>query len=175
MDNFDELFFKDIFNKNYDRIYTAFLRKTQCESVADDLTQQTFIKTWQYRSSFDFSLSTELQLNRKAKLVFIDWLRKEAHQRKLKSAIEFSYSSKDYSLSKFELTDTIEAALKKLPPMRKKVFQLAYIQGFSRKEIAQTLNISPKTVDAHIAKALPQMRKAIALSMVMSAIMVNTF
>lgn len=171
MEVFDELFFKTIFYEYYDRIFTRFLKKTGSETTADELTQLTFIKFWEYRHSFTFSLPMALQLNRTAKLIFIDWLRKEAHQRKLKSELNTIPSSGASAAGRFELTNTIQSALNQLPPMRKKVFQLAYIEGFSHKEIAAQLSISTKTVDAHIAKALQQMRKVIAFASVLSIIL----
>jgi len=158
MSEFDQAYFETIYFENYDRLYTAFLKRTGSDIIAQELTQLTFIKLWQYRHSYSFELSAILQLNRKAKQVFIDWLRKEAHQRKLIAQLK-EYVIPEYPTSKIELSDTLKLAIQKLPPVRKKVFTLAYIEGFSQKEIAESLGISVKTVDAHIQKALKQLRK----------------
>ncbi|ANH79996.1 hypothetical protein A8C56_02505 [Niabella ginsenosidivorans] len=169
MSEFDQAFFESVFYKCYDRLYAGFLKKTRSETIATELTQLTFIKFWEYRSSYTFELPPELQLNRKAKQVFIDWLRKEAYQRKLAAALrEHSFSQQ--SESKFELNHTLQAALDRLPPTRRKVFSLAYIEGFSHKEIAGLLGISVKTVDAHVLKALHQLRKILAFYAVLCVI-----
>lgn len=169
MQIFDETYFKSIFYKNFDRIYNGFLRKTKEDAIAQDLTQQTFIKFWEYRSSYSFDLPATLQLNRKAKLVFIDWLRKEAHQRKLSKEMQ-QYYIPAAPHSKWELTNTLQIAIDKLPPSRKKIFMLAYVEGYSHKEIAAHLNISTKTVDNQVLKALQQLRKIIALYAILSII-----
>lgn len=168
-DCFNETFFSEVFHQYYDRIFAGFYAKTRNEVVAQDLTQLTFIKFWEYRYSFSQELPVEVQLLRKAKLIFIDWLRKEAHQRKLMEEINKT-SERIHQSPQFELTDTIRKALSQLPPMRRKVFQLAYLEGFSHKEIAAQLNISSKTVDNHVLKALKQLRKIISLTIVLAYI-----
>lgn len=161
MEIFDEKYFRNIFDTYFDEIYSGFLYKTHNEETAQDLTQLTFIKFWEYRYSYSFELSPKIQLYRKAKLIFIDWLRKEAHQRKLMEEIK-NITTGSYQNTKFELTDSLSKAIEKLPPTRQKVFMMAYVEGFSHKEIARMLNISVKTVDAHILKALHQLRKELA-------------
>lgn len=166
-----EAYFKEIFFAHYDKIFSGFFKRTGSESIAQDLTQITFIKIWEYRSSFNFELPVELQVNRKAKLVFIDWLRKEAYQRKLMHELK-QHTLPVEKHDKFELTDRLQSALSELPPVRKKVFTMAYIDGFSHKDIADTLHISVKTVDNHISKALSQLRKILAYQAVFAIISV---
>lgn len=169
MQVFDEEYFKIIFGQYYDKIYTGFFRKTSSAVISQDLTQITFIKFWEYRHSYTFDLPAGLQLNRKAKQVLIDWLRKEAYQRRLIKEME-EFSLDESHLNKLELTDTLRTAIDQIPPMRKKVFTLAYVDGFSHKEIAARLNISVKTVDNHVLKALQQLRKILALYAILAII-----
>ncbi|MFT4093396.1 MAG: sigma-70 family RNA polymerase sigma factor [Niabella sp.] len=169
MSVFDEEYFKIVFEQFYDKIYTGFFRKTSSTAISQDLAQITFIKFWEYRDSYTFDLPVELQLNRKAKQVLIDWLRKEAYQRRLIKEMK-EYALDESNLNTLELTDTLRAAIDQIPPMRKKVFRLAYIDGFSHKEIAEQLNISVKTVDNHVLKALQQLRKILALYAILAVI-----
>lgn len=169
MSGFDLAFFESVFYEHYDRLYAGFLKKTQSETNAAELTQLSFIKFWDYRSSYTFDLPAELQLNRKAKLVYIDWLRKEAYQRKLAKELQ-EHAFPQLPENKFELNQTLQSAIDQLPAMRRKVFTLAYIDGFSHKEIAHQLGLSVKTIDAHIFKALQQLRKVLAFYTVLSLI-----
>ncbi|UZJ66428.1 sigma-70 family RNA polymerase sigma factor [Sphingobacterium sp. KU25419] len=68
------------------------------------------------------------------------------------------------STSTSDLKEELNLAIDKLPPARKKVFIMAYLEGYSHKEIAEELNISVKTVDAHVLKSLQQLRKLLALT-----------
>ncbi|HTN35664.1 MAG TPA: sigma-70 family RNA polymerase sigma factor [Arachidicoccus sp.] len=146
-----------------ERLYFYFLKKVTEENCAHDLTQLTFIKMWKYRSSLTDQHTLEVQLFRKAKHVYIDWLRKEATVRKQKEA-EIQYFSEPATQDELHPeTEKLQNALKQLPPMRRKVIELSHLQGYGYKEIAQKLNISVKTVDNHIYQALKQLRKILSL------------
>jgi len=162
MDSFDEKFFKEVFHTYYDRIYTGFYRKTRSHEIAQDLSQATFIKFWKYRHGHDFALPVSVQLFRKAKLTLIDWLRKEANERALLEQLSIAPDIRFDAIDS-ELKDSLDQAISQLPPVRRKVFSMAYIDGLSHKEIAEQLQISVRTVDGHILKALKYLRKILAL------------
>ncbi|NQD69891.1 RNA polymerase sigma factor [Sphingobacterium shayense] len=158
----DEQNFRIVFDKYYDRIYSGFLKKTQSHELAQDLTQQTFIKFWRYRDSYTSELPVEVQLFRKGKLIFIDWLRKEAKDRQMIDSLKQQDKIPISELSS-DLKDSLNRAINQLSPIRKEVFSLAYIEGYSHKEIAQKLNVSVRTVETHVYKSIKQLRKVLAL------------
>lgn len=142
-----------------ERVYYYFLKKTRCEANAKDLTQQTFIKFWKYRSLLSTDYTLETQLLQKAKLIFIDWLRKEATREKLYEAeIQFC-QDKQSAETPDNRSYNLENALERLPYMRRKVIELSHLQGYKYKEIADKLHISVKTVDNHVHQALKQLRQ----------------
>jgi RNA polymerase sigma-70 factor (family 1) len=61
-----------------------------------------------------------------------------------------------------ELKNALEEAVDALPPRGKLVFKLIKEDGFSYKEVAEILNISVKTVDAHLVTALKKMSLILA-------------
>lgn len=146
-----------------ERVYYFFLSKTKDHLNAQDLTQQTFIKFWEYRSSISTAYTLEIQLFHKAKLIFIDWLRKEATRRKLLEAAVQFYKAGQGADAADNRSQRLENALEQLPQMRRKVVELSHIHGYKYKEIADELNISVKTVDNHIHQALRQLRKYLSL------------
>jgi len=146
-----------------ERVYYFFLSKTKDHLNAQDLTQQTFIKFWEYRSSISVAYTLEIQLFHKAKLVFIDWLRKEATRRKRTEAEVQFYKAEQCTGATDGCAQKLENALQQLPQMRRKVVELSHIHGYKYKEIADELNISVKTVDNHIHQALRQLRKYLSL------------
>ncbi len=157
----DETGFKIIFYEYYDTLYSGFYKKTQSDIVSQDLVQLTFIRFWKYRESFNQEISIEMQLFRKGKQCYIDWLRKEARNREMMDNLRYHQTIPMEELS-IDLKDSLIHAINKLPEVRQKVFHLAYIEGYSHKEIASQLGISVRTVDTHIYKALKQLRKILA-------------
>jgi len=56
------------------------------------------------------------------------------------------------------LMDDLEAAINELPEQRRKIFQMSRFEQMKHKEIADTLGISPKTVETQIFRALQFLR-----------------
>lgn len=156
--------FNAIYEEWHRKVFYYFLQKTNDENAAQELTQQTFIKFWKYRSLLTFEHTLEQQLFQKARLIFIDWLRKEATYRKYFSQDTGHTTASDlYTETNIEFRNTIEQSLKKLPPKRRKAFELKYIHGYSYREIAEFMGITVKTVDNHLLKASSQLKKVFNL------------
>ncbi|MCG8310168.1 MAG: RNA polymerase sigma-70 factor [Cytophagales bacterium] len=60
-----------------------------------------------------------------------------------------------------EFSKMIKETIKNLPPKRKMIYRLIREDGLKYKDVATLLNISPKTVDAHMGLALKSLNKAI--------------
>ena len=58
-----------------------------------------------------------------------------------------------------DLREIIELSVNKLPPKCAQAFRLAYFHDMSRKEIAEIMGISPRTVEGHIRQALAFLRE----------------
>ena len=156
--------FREMYEENYRKVFQYFILKAKNESVAQDLTQQTFIKLWVYRGSVDVNLTIDQQLFRKAKQVFIDWLRTQAvYRKRFEKNINFAENKEEALFvnpaPENELKFTLKVAIESLPEKRKRVFELKHIEGLSYKEIAEMLGISVKTVDNQLMKATAHLRK----------------
>ena len=57
-----------------------------------------------------------------------------------------------------DLVQRIEKCIDSLPPKRQEIFRLSREQGMKYKDIADTLNISVKTVEAQMGFALKYLR-----------------
>lgn len=60
-----------------------------------------------------------------------------------------------------ELIDTIEDTINRMPPKRKIIYQLIYLDGLKYKEVAQLLSLSVNTVENHMVAAIREMRISI--------------
>lgn len=71
--------------------------------------------------------------------------------------IQLSSPSPETIFIQGELKVKLEMAVATLPKQCKLVFQLVKEEGFSYKEVADILNISTKTVDAHLVNAMKKL------------------
>src|ERR1700759_3674557 len=80
--------FEHLYNLYKEKLLAYFLKKTNSVEAAKDLMQTTFFKLWQYRKSLSADYLPEQQLFYIARTVFIDYLRKESKQQKIKTSIK---------------------------------------------------------------------------------------
>jgi RNA polymerase sigma factor (sigma-70 family) len=148
------------------KVYAYFKKKTGSEEDAKDLLQITFLKLWQYRSSLSESYLLDQHLFHIARTVFIDHLRRQNKLTKVKNSSSFLLTESDhytYTSAEFDIKSRLQNALASMPELRKKVFELNRLQGYSYREVAELLSISVKAVDNNLTKALRQLRKMMIL------------
>lgn len=153
--------FEVFLDSHQELVYFYFLKKTKSTADAQDLTQQTFIKFWEYRSSLHEEIPPKTQLFHKAKLVFIDWLRKQATLYKLHE--QLLQEEQQRQIPEHDTDEALHEKLRRnidlLPEKRRQVLLLFQYKGYSYQQISTLLNISPKTVDNHMYQAMKQLRR----------------
>lgn len=161
------LVFNEVYYSWHKRIYYFILRKTKSPFIAEEVVQLTFIKFWNYRESLADDLEVHLQLFRIARTTLIDFLRKETvYKEKVIHVIERYTLPVDDGWGKLaekELQHKLAHALEKMPPMRRKVFEMSRFKGMSHQQIAQELSLSSRTVESHIFQAIRQIKHYLGL------------
>ena len=162
----DTFAYEQAFLQYRDKVYFYFLKKTKSPEDARDLLQTTFLKLWQYRQSLSADFLLEQHLFHIARTVFIDYLRMQNKLSRIQTtANEKAQTTPFYTPAStgFDLKAHLQSALSSMPKLRKKIFILNRLQGYSYKEIAELLSISEKSVDNNLTKALRQLRKIFVL------------
>lgn len=152
--------FEDAYNTYSKKTFSYFFKKTNSVEDAKDLVQITFCKLWQYRESLSADFLPEQQLFHIARTVFIDYLRKQNKMHKVNASVKsnFEIIKNADEVYEFDVYERLQKTLSGLPALRKKVFELNKIEGYSYKEIAEILSIPVKSVDNNLAKALKYLR-----------------
>lgn len=131
---------------------------------AEEIIQDVFVKIWKNETIYSNFNAYIYKVTRNACL---DYLRKK----KLTLSIENNLSQIEASINynaledeitsaliEKELEEAILGAIEHLPKKCKNVFIMSRMDGLKHKEISKELNISTKTVENHIGKALKFMR-----------------
>lgn len=152
-----------IFRKYYVRLCGFANKFLNDPDKAKDVVQDVFIKLWLGRNEIDPEGSLKAFLFRITQNMSLNVLR----HKKIESGYSEIYKvvyidNADYSVyeSLFtkEMEHSIEVAVKKMPPSCKRVYEMSRNEGLKNKEIAEKLNISLKTVEAHMSQALKTLR-----------------
>ncbi|MDB5021518.1 MAG: polymerase ECF-type sigma factor [Pedobacter sp.] len=142
----------------HSKVYLYFYQKTRSIYMAEELVQLTFIKLWNFRHTLDEALPLEAQLFTIARTTLLDYLKKQANQQRLLKAVKEETPQQVDPSWEFDYLKRIHASLNALPPIRKQVFELNRLEGFSNREIAEKLAISIRTVEKHISLAIKQLK-----------------
>ncbi len=128
---------------------------------AEDLVQQAFVKLWDQRTNLDVQFSMKAYLYRMVHNQALNRIRSSRtreryatyQQRLMEHAHEPAPDQTDT-----ELQLKYRKALDLLPPQCRQVFELSRFEALKYREIADQLNISIKTVETHMGKALKLLR-----------------
>jgi len=157
----DHLAFKTLYYRYFEALFRFLWRQTNNEELAKDLLQELFSRVWRSRENLDPQQPIKSYLYRIGHNLVIDHRRQNVHPVDSLEAhpeIEPSYSTDE----QFDLSDKIEAAIKSLPEPVRLVFAMNRFDGVKYAEIAKVLNISVKTVEARMSKALAILREKLA-------------
>lgn len=136
-------------------------------TVAKDIVQEAFIRLWLNRSRLDENQSLENYLYVIVKRLLLNHIRDTKPALSLESesaqAVQTnSWGGQDLIVIANETRNRINDAIDRMPPQRRAVFTMSRNQGLSNKEIAESLQISVKTVERHMTLALAELRENIS-------------
>lgn len=156
----DKVIYSQIFREYSKTLFNFLYYKSGNQKLAEDLTQEAFLKLWincskvtfEKAKGFVFTTGQNLMLNtfkhNKVKLKFEN-----------KGHSEKDIQSPAYLLEEKELKEQIEDAISALPVKQREAFLLSRIDKKTYNEIAEILGISRQAVEKRIYNALDSLRK----------------
>ncbi len=168
----DEKSFEQVFHKYFKMIFIYAKSYVLDKEVARELAQESFLKLWEIKFQIRTDTNVSALLYTITRNNSINYLRQATANKKY---IEYSKQKHyEYQLNYYALNDStsdiiffdelnekIESAINNLPPKCKKVFELSRFNDLKYKEIAESLNISVKTVENQIVIALKRIHEQI--------------
>ena len=162
--------FTELYSTYYKKSFLFTKSYVQDKYVAEDIVSEALIKLYEKLQKEKIE-SIPAYLLTLLKNQSLDYLRKKA----VRDRVHANYSSVDneelnYRISTLqecdpslifskEIQSIIDMTLAKLSPETRKIFVLSRYENYSNKEIAAELNISVKSIEYHITKALNLFRK----------------
>lgn len=155
-----------MFRKYHAMLCLAVLKVVAHEEVAEDLVQDVFVEVWKKRDSLVFTTSIGAYLRRAAVNRALNYIRdkkiKWDDEDKLQ-AMPSSLPVATQGLEAAELQTLVDRAIESLPERCRLVFTLSRFEEMTNQEIADQLEISIKTVENQMTKALRMLREALGV------------
>ena len=156
-----------IFEVYFEEVCHHIYRIIPDTAICHDIAQSIFMELWQKRRSFSIRTSVGAYLHRMARSRSLNYIRDNKHfVTDNEAAIREMADSQSTPLDtvmEAELNTVITEAINRLPERCRLVFALSRFEGMSYKEIAEALEISVKTVENQMSKALQQLRLALEI------------
>lgn len=160
--------FEELIMENETKIFNLIYGMTGDYHLAQDLTQDSFLKAFQAKQSFNGQAKFSTWLYRIAVNATIDYQRKTC-VRKEKPTEEIAVNGTndqdpDQKCQKKAIKDILFKLISQLPDEHREIFTLREINGCSTKEVAEILNISTDLVKWRLHKARTTLRKSLTNS-----------
>jgi RNA polymerase sigma-70 factor (family 1) len=154
--------FDALYEKYWHEAYNHAYRRLKDEDQAKDIVQDIFINIWLKKETHIENFPAYLSIavrNRVFKLV-----EKEKKQSPFFDVLQNIAPSHVYADSDIRLKEfyrSYETLLNSLPPKRQEIFRLRYQEDLTTKAIADQLELTRKTVQNQLGKAVQQLRISI--------------
>lgn len=164
--NGDKTAYENVFREHYGSLCSFANNYVFDLDESQDIVQEFFFHIWINRTQLPESISLKAYFYTSVKNRCLNVLK---HQKIVEKHRTYSYSTENEAIYEDELQEQVELheklriTIEQLPPERKKILILHKYEGLKYREIAEKLNISVKTVENQMGKALKFLRENISL------------
>lgn len=159
----DERAFEKVFVQFYRPLCGYAYQFLSDRDEAEEVVQATLISFWEKREVIDIESSFKAYLYRMVRNACLNVIKhekvKEQHAAYALQTRDAAHNPTAQTIGAQELETRIGQALRTLPEQCRLVFHLSRFEELKYQEIATQLNISIKTVENHMGKALKLMRE----------------
>jgi RNA polymerase sigma-70 factor (ECF subfamily) len=158
----DEAAFEQAFKDNYKSLHAYAFTMLRDHAVAEEMVQNVFYKLWDRSESLSITGSVRAYLYRAVHNESLNYLKhlkvRSEHQLYVSHRMNEGTDSASKKIQLKELEEKLQKALNDLPEQCRTIFQMSRFEELRYREIADQLNISVKTVENQMGKALKILR-----------------
>jgi RNA polymerase sigma factor (sigma-70 family) len=161
--------FRELFDRYFQALYNYALTLTRDPALAEDITQEAFIRAHTNLSKLGPPWNFHAWIFRLARNYFIDLVRKERDLEQLedeRQVISPGPSPERETLSR-EVSDRVHSTLACLPDRQREILVLRELQGFSYAEIGQIMALSDSNVKVSLHRARSAFQESYGISLLL--------
>lgn len=163
----DERAYEDLFFQYYSRLCGFAVKIVGSNELAKDCVQEVFLKIWRNRKNWEVNYSLSVYLYRAVRNQALNKVEKwrtkrEYTQQYYEEGFYKKEEASQLSIEKNKLIEEVWKVVAEMPDRRRMVFELHKRHGLSYKEIAEVMEITRKTVENHMGRALQDIRDKVS-------------
>lgn len=165
--NDSQVALKSLFRYYYPKLLLFISYYIKSRQTAEEIVSETFVSLWERRSDIAHVQNINSYIYAVAKNLSISYLRSEAHRRTNNVDISEmdnieSHTNPETELISSEMMNRLDLAVGSLPEKCKLAFKLVREHRLKYKEAAAIMEISVKTLEAHMTLAVKKLREALS-------------
>ena len=160
--NLSEKSFEDLFKKHFTGLCLFAGKYISDFDTTKEIVHDVFIRLWEIRNKVDASKPLKSYLFTSVHNRCLNYIRdnkKYAANLGISEMSNIDFSENNDKMVELEMKEIIMNTISSLPEKCREIFELSRFEGLKYNEIAEKLNISVKTVEANISKALKILRE----------------
>ncbi|QRR02546.1 RNA polymerase sigma-70 factor [Dyadobacter sandarakinus] len=165
----DYLAFRELFNRYYCTLCNYAMRVVSTREMAEEVVADVFVKLWKNREQIEVHTSFQAYIYRAVRNQALDYLKLRVHrqnERESLESVQWNLSHADHfspaeELSFNEFFNHVEDCIRALPRQCQLIFRLSREEGLRYRDIAERLDISIKTVETQMSRALKVLRERV--------------
>ena len=160
MDKDFERQFLDTYKQNADAIFRFCFLRVSDRELAKDITQETFMKVWQYAGRTGEILNWRAFLFTTARNLIIDQYRKKkttSLDNIMEQGFDVGFDTRETLMNKLDGEKAL-ALLGSIPEKYRDAIYMQYVEGLSVKEIAEITSESENNISVRIHRGLQKLR-----------------
>lgn len=152
-----------LYDAHVDRVYRLAYRLAGDDDLAQDFTQDTFIRAFERIGEFRGEAAFGTWLYAIATTVILNGLRKVRRFRRREADLdEAAMIGAGSAEADPDLKQKLTKAVDDLPPKYRTVFVMHDVEGYTHEEIGAALGVPPGTSKAQLSRARARLREALA-------------
>ncbi|TDP02235.1 RNA polymerase sigma factor [Flavobacterium sp. 245] len=165
----DESALTELYNTFWQALFMSAYNVIKDKELCEDIIQDIFLNIWTNREKLEIHISLKGYMYASARYQVFNHLRKNKDKVKVELFDDlekrFQHTTPETELMHEELVQQLNLIIETLPEKCQAVYKLSREEQLSHKEIGERLNISTKTVENHITKALHTIRLSMGNSL----------
>jgi RNA polymerase sigma-70 factor (ECF subfamily) len=172
----DESAFDKLVKRHQVGLLNFFYRLVWDRSLAEDLTQEVFMRLYTHKKDYEPNVRFSIYLYRIGRACWLDYRRRTKPELDgaqipagaapaLTTPLPLRGEDTHDAARKDELADALVEAVAELPEEQMLVFVLSEVQGMRYQEIAETIGVSPAAVKTRMYQALKRLKDNLSRSM----------
>ena len=160
----EEKSFKFLYDNYFDTLTLFSNQLVNDPETAEDIVQDFFTDLWVRNSHILSKDHLDAYLFQSVKYASLRYIRDQRRQKnRLREKIDVSDEACETELTrKVDIFERVYKAINALPPERKKIFMMVYIEGLKHQEVAEQLKISINTVKTQVLRGLKYIRQCLS-------------